>query len=258
MSSFASFIVSRAFWKNLFISIIVAFILMWVGLKLTNLYTHHGEKIPVPDLRGKQLAEVEELINDSNLRYEVQDSVFNRGSEPGSVIEQYPRSGQEVKRKRLVTLTIAAIAPQKVQIDQVRDLSLRQAIGQLSKKGIYIKKLDYVPSSYTNLVTGISLNGKELRKGDKIYKGEEVTLIVGTNEGVTFTVPNLKGLSENYAKRKAFEAGLNIGKVTFKDDSEEGRRIARVQHQSLNSGDLATPGSSINLILAKPETTNEN
>lgn len=257
MSSLASFLVSRSFWKNLFFAFLIGFAIVWIGLRLTGVYTHHGERIAVPNLKGKQLSEVEELIDDSNLRYQVQDSVFNRELAPGSVIDQYPRSGQQVKRKRMVKLTIAAIAPQKVTIDQVSDLSLRQAIGQLSKKGIYIKNLHYISSSYTNLVSGISLKGKTLQAGDKIYKGEEVTLLVGKNDGIAFTVPNLTGLSENYAKRKTFEAGLNIGKLTFQNKSEEARKNARVQQQSLKAGATAQPGTRINLILAVPEETTE-
>lgn len=257
MSNLVSFLVSRTFWKNVVFALILGFIIVWGALWLTGVYTHHGERIAVPDLKGKQLNKVIELLEDNNLRYQVLDSVFNRQAKPGSVIEQYPRSGQEVKRKRMIKLTIAAIAPQKVSIDQVRDLSLRQAIGQLSKKGISIKNLQYVSSSYTNLVTGISLDGKALSQGDKIYKGEEVTLIVGKNEGVTFTVPNLIGLSGSYAKRKALEAGLNIGKMTFKDSSEKTQKSARVQQQSLSSETAATPGAHINLILAVPEETTD-
>lgn len=259
MSSLISFLISRTFWKNVLFAVVLSFVIIWGALWLTGIYTHHGERIAVPDLKGKQLSEVKTLLTDNNLRYQVLDSIFNRKAKPGSIIDQYPRSGQEVKRKRIVKLTIAALLPQKIAIDQVRDISLRQAIGQLSKKGIVIKKLQYVASSYTNLVIGISLDGKALSEGDKIYKGEEVTLIVGKNEGVTFTVPNLVGLSENYAKRKVLEAGLNIGKMTFKDSSDEARKSARVQQQSLSSGNAANPGDRINLILAAPEvTTDEN
>lgn len=258
MSSLASFLFSRAFWKNILFAIILGFLIVWGGLWLTGIYTHHGERIAVPNLKGKNLDEVAEIIAQNNLNYEVQDSVFNRGAKPGSVIEQYPREGQEVKRKRLVKLTIAAIAPQKTVISQVSDLSLRQAIGQLSKSGIYIKKLEYVPSSYTNLVLGISLNGKPLKAEDEIYKGEEVTLRVGKNQDAYFTVPNLIGLSAKYAKRKAFEAGLNIGKLTFKNNSEEAQKNARVKQQSLSAGTDATPGEPINLILEEPEETTDN
>lgn len=254
MSSLASFLISRTFWKNVLIALILGFIIIWGALWLTGIYTHHGERIAVPDLKGKQLTEVEEFINENNLRYQVQDSVFSKDAKPGSVIEQYPRSGQEVKRKRMIKLTIAAIAPQKISIDQVRDISLRQAIGQLSKKGIDIKELQYISSSYTNLVTGISLDGKALKKGDKVYKGKQVTLIVGKGEDVSFTVPNLVGLSSNYAKRKALESGFNIGKMTFKESNSEAQRTARVQQQSLSAGSVAAPGTAINLILAKPET----
>lgn len=257
MSSLISFLFSKAFLKNVFIAIILAFIIIWAALWATGVYTHHDERIAVPNLKGKNLTEVKQIINEKNLRYEVQDSVFNRKIAPGSVIEQFPRSGQEVKRKRLIKLTIAAIAPQKITIEQVSDLSLRQAIGQLSKNGITVKNLSYISSSYTNLVLGISFDGKRLNKGDQIYKGEEVTLIVGRSEGVSFTVPDLTGLSAKYAKRKAHEAGFNIGKMTFKNTSEEGRKQAHVQRQSIDAGTTATPGSAINIILSEAESNIE-
>lgn len=248
---------SRSFWINLLFAVLLSGVLFWISLWFTDVYTHHGEKIAVPDLKGKTLNEVEDLLGDENLSYKVLDSVFNRNAAPGSVIEQFPRKGQEVKRNRVIALTIAAIAPQKVKIDAVKDLSLRQAIGQLSKKGIFVKKLEYTTSSYTNLVLGMSLNGKKIHAGEKIYKGEEVILHVGKSENITFTVPNLIGLSENYAKRKILEAGLNIGKVTFKNNSEEAKKISRVVQQSLGVGGSVEPGKNINIILAAPKSPTE-
>ncbi len=256
MSSLASFLISRSFWKQILIAIILSGILFWVGLWITDIYTNHGEKIAVPSLRGKTIDEAETLLDEANLSFKVVDSVFNRNAKAGSVIEQFPRSGQEVKRNRVIALTIAAIAPQKVKIEAVKDLSLRQAIGQLSKKGIRVKNLKYVESNYTNLVLGMQTpNGKDLQIGDEIYKGDEVTLVVGKDGNTLFSVPNLIGASATYAKRKALEAGLNIGKITFKDKSEENRSTSLVTYQSLEAGEQVAPGSVINISL-RPEKKN--
>lgn len=257
MRSFFSFLLSKSFWKSIVIAIVLSIALFWLALWGTDFYTHHGERIKVPNLQGKQLDEVEMLINNSNLAYKVQDSVFNRKAKPGSVIDQFPKSGQEVKRNRVITLTIAAIAPQQVTLKQVKDLSLRQAIGQLSKKGILVEKLEYVSSAYTNLVEGMKLEDKELKNGDKVHKGDALTLIVGKSEGVVFTVPNLVGLSATYAKRKALEAGLNIGKITFKSETEEAHRTSRVSYQSEEVGTAVTPGTAIHIVLKEPKESDE-
>ncbi len=254
MRSFISFIFSVSFLKNLFLAFVVGFVIILLGLKATDYYTHHGERITVPNLKGKTINDAKTLLSANKLSYLIQDSVFNRGADPGSVLEQFPRSGQEVKRGRIVKLTIAALAPQKVLIEQVSDLALRQAIGQLSKKGIAVKDIEYVESSYTNLVLGISYNGKELNRGEEIYKGEEVTLIVGKKYTDSITAPSLLGLSASYAKRKALEEGLNIGRVVFKDSSEEGKRKARVSGQSISPGSTIALGEQIDLILAEPES----
>ncbi len=254
MRGFISFLFSVSFLKNLALAVVIGFVIILLGLKATDYYTHHGERIAVPNLKGQMISEAKILLSTNKLSCVVQDSVFSRKAKPGSVLDQFPRSGQEVKRGRIVKLTIAALAPQKVIIEQVKDLALRQAIGQLSKKGIRIKNLEYVESAYTNLVLGISHNGKKLESGEEIYKGEEVTLIVGKKESDFIAAPNLVGLSVSYAKRKALEEGLNIGRVVFKDSSEEGKKKARVLRQSINPGDTIALGAQIDLILAEPKT----
>ena len=36
-----------------------------------DLYTHHGETVKVPDLRGKTLAEMQRILDDVGLEYEI-------------------------------------------------------------------------------------------------------------------------------------------------------------------------------------------
>ncbi len=254
MRGFISFLFSVSFLKNLVLAIIVGFALILLGLKATDYYTYHGERIAVPNLSGKTISEAKTLLSTNKLSCVVQDSVFSRKAKPGSVLDQFPRSGQEVKRGRIVKLTIAALAPQKVIIEQVKDLALRQAIGQLRKKGIRIKNLEYVESAYTNLVLGISYNGKELERGQEIYKYEEVTLIVGKKKYDVLVMPNLLGLSASYAKRKALEEGVNVRNLVFKDSSVKGKKVSRVVRQSIRPGETVTLGRQIDLILAEPET----
>lgn len=257
MGGFFRFIFSRAFLKQIVIAGVVAFALIYTALWLTGVYAHHGETITVPNLRGKQEQEVKKLLKESQLKYTITDSVFNRNATPGSVVEQFPRSGRQVKRDRLLKLTIATIKPQKVTLEKVEDISLRQAIGQLSRNGIGIENLEYERSAYTNLILGTKQNGKTLKQGTEIYKGDKVTLVVGYDENDNFTVPNLIGLSGAYAKRKAMEAGINIGKMTYQSTDTDQQRMSIVKQQSIEAGTLVAPGTSLRLLLAVPDESDK-
>lgn len=257
MGGFFRFIFSRAFLKQIIIAGVVAFALIYSALWFTGIYAHHGETITVPNLRGKQEQEVKKMLKERQLKYTIIDSVFNRTATPGSVVEQFPRSGREVKRDRLLKLTIATIKPQKVTLQKVEDISLRQAIGQLSKNGIGIENLEYERSAYTNLILGTKQNGKTLKQGAEIYKGDKVTLVVGYNENDNFTVPNLLGLSGTYAKRKAMEAGINISQMTYQSTDTDQQRMSIVKKQSVEAGTLVAPGTNLKLLLAVPDESDE-
>lgn len=253
MKNLIKFLTSKKLAIHIVLAIILAFVIFYIAIWATGIYAHHGEKISVPDLDGLKVSEAEKILKEEKLRYSVIDSMFDKNAVPGSVLEQFPRSGAEVKRNREIKLTIATVVPQLVVVDRVRDLSLRQAIAQLSKKGIGVKNIEYRLSDYTHLVLGIKHGEKELVEGDEIYKGEELTLVVGYNEGDTFSVPNLYGLSEKYARIKALESGINIGKVVCKNC--EGKKInkATVSWQSVKAEELIGVGSQVNLLLVMPK-----
>ena len=64
--------------------------------------TNHGQTIVVPNLEGKTLTEIEDVLDDRNLRYEITDSVFIAGKTPLSVHSQYPLPGAKVKEGRKI------------------------------------------------------------------------------------------------------------------------------------------------------------
>ena len=47
-----------------------------------DIYTRHGDTVKVPDLRGKTLAEMQRILDDAGLKYEIKDSTFSARSSP--------------------------------------------------------------------------------------------------------------------------------------------------------------------------------
>ena len=71
-----------------------------------DIYTRHGDTVKVPDLRGKTLAEMQRILDDAGLKYEINDSTFSRTAIPGTVREVIPAPGSEVKLGRILFIAI--------------------------------------------------------------------------------------------------------------------------------------------------------
>ena len=93
-----SFLFSRSFFKQLLIAAIALLVFVFLTLKWLKHSTNHGTFITVPDITGKSLEVGAIVIQDNDLRMEVQDSAnYNPNYPKFAVIEQYPEAGTSVK-----------------------------------------------------------------------------------------------------------------------------------------------------------------
>lgn len=192
----------------------VFFVRSWL-----NDYTRHGIEIEVPDLKGLYENEAAELLKGRKLAYEIIDSTYAQGYRPGSIVDQVPSAGSNVKEDRKIYLTIQAKEPQKVQLPEVREGSSRQAEATLSGIGIKVDYLEYVPSLQIGNVIEVKYKDKVVPPGTMMVKGDKVTLVIGrgdTNEEAV--VISLRGMTLAVAKNNAHENGLNIGTVNYDAD----------------------------------------
>jgi len=140
-----SFFSSKTFFRHLFAALIVYSAIIWVILRLISNYTLHGKTIPVPNLKGKKMEVVEKMLQELDLKFMVIDSVYVAEKPKGSVIEQNPAPGFQVKKSRTVYLTLNAFNPPKVKLPELKDVSLRQATAMLETYGLEVGNLSYVP-----------------------------------------------------------------------------------------------------------------
>lgn len=210
--SFFKTIFSKDFAKHLGIVIvggILVFLLTFWGL---NLYTRHGKGFEVPDFTGLTEQQLKHLIQENELRYAIIDSVYIDDFPPGVVIEQTPNPGSMVKKNRNIFFTINSWTPEKVQVPDVIDYSIRNARVMLESFGLEVGDLIYVPSEYTNLVLGQHYKGKPIEPGTPLERGAVIDLIVGQGlSNRTTAVPDLTGLPFDEAKQISQDLSLNIG-----------------------------------------------
>ena len=236
------FLKEKKFYLNLLIIVVLAGVLLWLTFKLLDKYTRHDEVYTMPDFVGQDYNQVRhDYAKDFN--FILIDSVYPRGQEPGSIFQQDPLPGSKIKKGRNVYAIIVAVTPEKTTMPEVRNLSLREAIGRLESAGLEVERLEYVSYQFKNNIVDQYYQGKPIEKGTELVKGSNIVLHVGIGEDKSnVRVPNLIGKPANEVKRLLNQAGLNLGSENWEDRDS-------LQYQCLRR---MSPGPSSNPV--KPGT----
>ncbi len=210
------FLVSKIFFKNLAISMVIAVVLVMLLLIWLNIFTRHGQALPVPDFYGLTLAETQKLAHKHKLRYQIIDSVYTTLVPRGCVAEQNPKPGFRVKKRRRVILTVNAFNPEMVVVPNLVGLPKRQALAVIQSSGLEPGELRYKPDISVDFVMNQRHNGKEIAPGDSLQKGSVIDLILGKGlSNIRTPVPDLLGMNLEKARNRILGSSLNLGTFIF-------------------------------------------
>lgn len=162
--------------------ILVAFIIGWLAMMWLDVWTRHDDTITVPSVKSMTFESASILLADDGLVAVLTDSVYDKTTRPGTVIEQNPKVGTVVKEGREIYLTINAFSPKMVTLPTLTDISLRQARSIL--EGLEIRNVveKRIPSDFHDLVLGVYYQGHRLSAGARIPVNATIQLEVG--EGI--------------------------------------------------------------------------
>jgi len=199
-------------------------VLLWFTFICISFYTRHGEEFALPNFSDMTLDEAKQLIEDKGLRCQILDSVYTSNKKPGTVVDQIPPAQCNVKKDRIVYLTIKAITAEQVRIPNFVGTSVTQAEANLETAGLVLGKIEYIPDIAKNYVLRQKWNGKAVAEGTLVPKGAEIVLVVGQGlNGEMSASPYLIGMTKDAALREVAEASLNIG-ATIYDESVKTRK----------------------------------
>lgn len=240
------FLKQKKFYIHLLIIILLSFILMWLAFKSLNGYTRHDKVYTMPDFVGQNYLEVQEEY-DRDFHFILIDSIYPKGQEPGSIVQQDPLPGSKVKRGRNVYYIIVATTPEKTEMPNLKNLSLRQALGLLEANGLEVDKLIYEDFFAKNAVIEQLYQGQVIEPGTEIVKGSKVSLRVGIGQDKKkIEIPNLLGRPAAEVKRLLNVAGLNLGTENYDDsDSLQYMKVSRMQPGPSSS--LVEAGTFVNI-----------
>lgn len=185
------FVYSKLFLIQLVIAVAMIAILSYVTLEWLDSTTNHNQRIVVPSLSKKTLDEVDKVLKEKELRYEVQDSAnFDPNYPRYSVIEQNPVAGSEVKENRKIYVTLNPSGYRKIEVPDVVQKTKRQAEPKLIALGFKIGAITYQPNIAKDMVLELRHKGKRLQPGTKLMKTSTIDLVLGDGQEGTINLSN--------------------------------------------------------------------
>ncbi len=172
-------ITGRYLWGNL-LAMLFTLVVVIVGVFVfLNFYTHHGETIAVPNLRGQRTEVAMRKLEALGMRGEVVDTGYNPRELADVILDQDLEPGYQVKVNRLIRLTVNAASPRPVTLPDIADnCSLREAKMRLEILGFRLTPIRRIRGDL-DWVYAVEARGKEVRKGDKLNVNIPLTLVVG-------------------------------------------------------------------------------
>ena len=170
-SEFLSKFKSKYLWGNL-LAMLVVVILLGIGVRFgIDAYTHHGESIAIPDIRHKNWADAEKILENAGLKIEVSDTGYVKTLPPDCILEQSPAPGELVKSGHVIYVTVnASSTPSLALPDVIDNSSLREAMAKLTAMGFKLG------------APQLLVNGRHVVAGDRIPVGATLIIQVGNGQ----------------------------------------------------------------------------
>ena len=173
----------------------VVIVLLCVGVKYgLDLYTHHGEGIEVPELKGMTYLKARLLLEEEGLNIVVSDSGYVKTMPADCILAQTPGLGTKVKSGHTIYVTVNSPSSPTFAIpDIVDNSSYREAEAKLMAMGFRLTPPQEVAGE-KDWVYGIVCRGRRVSNGDRVPIDYPLTLMIGKGnydemEGVEFVDP---------------------------------------------------------------------
>ena len=209
-----SFITKRPLWQNILAGIGVSILLIGFFLLMLNVITNHGEYLVVPDVKGKQLDDVQSNLEQKGFEVVIQDSIYVDTLPANNIIKQFPDPEATVKVNRVIYLTINRTVPPTISMPNLIGMSLRNALLELKSIGLKIGDTTYIPDIAKNAVRDQLVGGISIKPGSPVRMGSAISLTIGSGlGGAELPVPDLFGMTFGEAKMILQSNGISTGNI---------------------------------------------
>ena len=202
------------------------------------------DTVVVPDLSGKNVVYVLELLTDLGLNTKVKGSEHNADIPENNVIFQEPEPGAELKKGRDVRIVISKGA-KSILMPNLKGLFVQQARIILEENSLCRGEIS---STYSNSIKKDEIIAQFPSQEIMITRGECVNLLASLGiRPRAYKMPDLLGLSLSSAITMIESIDLVLGEIKtrfYKD-----KPLNTVVAQELPSGYRVTQGSTVNIVI---------
>ena len=166
-------------WGNLAAMLVVIILLFFCLKWWMSSYTHHGQKVEVPNVLAKDYKVAEELLTENGLQIKNVGTTYVEDMPGGYVVVQTPAAGAEVKEGRIIYVTVNSLTVPRERIPNIIDnCSYREAQAKLIALEFQLTEPRMVDGP-KDWVMGIQCNGRNVQNGDSVAKKSLLTLVIG-------------------------------------------------------------------------------
>jgi beta-lactam-binding protein with PASTA domain len=202
------------------------------------------DTVVVPDLAGKNVVYVLELLTDLGLNTKIEGSEYSTEMPKNNVIFQEPEPGSEIKKGRDVRIIISK-GPKSILMPNLEKLSVQQARIILEENSLCQGQIS---STYSNHIRKDSVIAQVPSAGTMITRNECINLLVSLGiRPQVYKMPDLEGRSLDSAIPLIESNNLTVGKIksVFYKDKPLNTIIA----QEPLSGYFVSDGGIVDLVI---------
>jgi eukaryotic-like serine/threonine-protein kinase len=189
------FFSSRVFWKDFGKIVGILALLLFMLFWMMTCFTRHGDKEKVGNYVGKNMKEVENLMDNDGFNYTVTDSIYREDFPADIVLEQNPSPNSMVKTGRTIYLKITT---SKGSMQSLPDLVGRDQIDfyieTIRAMGMKVGKIDTLadPNLGDGTIKQVLWRGRDITKElgkFQIPQGSFVDFVISRRENNSRDVP---------------------------------------------------------------------
>lgn len=257
MSKFGAYLKTKSFRYNLIGAIVTVIVVVLIAFFSLGYYTNHGSGIPVPKLKGEKIDRAMALLKEQGFGYKI-DSVYVPDAEPGTIVEQDPDAGTNVKEGRVIYLTMVTLQAPPVALPDLEQSTYREATATLSNYGLKIGDTTYRSDIARDRILEVRYGGEVIKAGFKLPKGSKVDLVLGDGEGASeVEIPELINLDLDAARFAIKGAGLSVGTITYQGTITDSTNVVVSGQYPMKTDSLSKTsiGTRINITVTQGTKT---
>lgn len=206
----------------------------------TFVLTGGTRRLSVPEVVNTNLDAATARLESMGLSLEVAEKVYDDNTLPGTIVEQKPQQGTQVKNGETVSVVVC-LGPESAAIPDLDGMTQEEAANALAPLGLHVGVVTHRQDSDAPRGTVIEQYPEQ---GEVLENGGTVDLTL-SDQPLMRDVPNVLGKTLEETRQRLKEYDLQLGDVHY--EYATGYDVGEVFRQSPESGTQLRQGDSVNV-----------